>query len=148
MPGWKTKLRLTIKDNVPVIREFRCRDCGTTFESMAAPEEAECPTCSRLEPERVFLTPPAIRSENTSRSDTIVKELASDFGLSNMSNKGGQAVKQAPSGPAAPSFESNPQVMQKLASLGGAGDNFSQVLPTLKRTGGPRAWNRVQDRKT
>lgn len=133
---------------MPVIREFRCNDCGTLFESMEKPEDVFCPSCTAEEPERVFLTPPAIRSPNTSRSDKILGELAADYNLSNMSNRHGEAVKGAPSGAQAPQFANaaNSPVLQRVASSGGA-DSFSGVLPTLRRAGGPRSWSRTPDRK-
>lgn len=129
---------------MPVIREWRCGDCGTLFESMAAPEEVDCPTCSAAEPERVFLTPPAIRSPQTNFKDATVKQLAADYGLSDVSNKHGEAVKKAPSGAEMPAFAnpSNSPIVQKLAASGGV-DGFSQVLPTLRRAGGPRNWART-----
>lgn len=76
---------------MPVIREYRCNDCGALFESMS--QDPECPTCSGAEPERVFLTPPGIKSPQTAFKDETVKGLAADFGLSNMSNRDGQPVK-------------------------------------------------------
>lgn len=77
---------------MPVIREFLCGDCGKTFESMLSIEEVACPQCSAPEPERVFLTPPAIKSPQTARKDEITKDLAQAYGLSNMSNRDGEAV--------------------------------------------------------
>lgn len=126
---------------MPIIRQFRCCDCGTTFESMQTVEEAECPKCSAPEPERVFLTPPAIRSQNTGRTDKILGELAQDYGLSNMSNRYGAAVKRAPTGADAPQFAApNPQISQVLSKLGNNADGFSSVMPALRSAGGPRAW--------
>lgn len=126
-----------------IIREWKCGDCSATFESSEDPDNVVCPHCTAVEPERVFLTAPAIRDGNTTRKDTILKELASDYGLSDMSNKHGQPVKQAPGGPAAPSFGPNTQVMQKLHALGNAGDNFSGVGSALAGKG-PRTWNKVK----
>lgn len=123
-----------------IIREYRCNDCSTCFES--SDDDPVCPQCSSDEQERVFLTAPAIRDGNTTRKDTILKELASDYGLSDMSNKHGQPVKQAPSGANAPAFGNNPQMLQRLQSLGGAGDNFSGVGAALAGKG-PRTWAKV-----
>lgn len=125
-----------------IIREWRCRDCGTTFESFD-PTPA-CPTCVG-ESERAFLTPPNINSGNTRRADKIQQELAQDFGISNMSNRYGQPVKSAPSGPNAPQFGSNQRVMQTLAGLGSASDGFSQVAPLIKQMGNPRQWNKTKE---
>lgn len=124
-----------------IIREFRCNDCSTTFESSAPIEEVACPQCTAQEAERVFLTPPSIKSPKTAVADRTLKELAADYGMSDMSNKHGQAVRQAPSGAEAPKFtENNPQMAAALARLGGNADGFSSVLPTLRATGGPRSW--------
>ena len=84
---------------MPVIREFLCGDCGATFESMLSIEEVACPQCSAPEPERVFLTPPAIKSPQTARKDEIQKDLAKTYGLSNMSNADGQSVMHGQRGP-------------------------------------------------
>lgn len=95
----------------------------------------------------MFLTPPSIKSPDTSRKDTIVKELAADYGLSNVSNRHGEAVKKAPSGPAAPSFTNhNPQVSAVLQKLGNNADGFSGVLPTLRQAGRPHQWAKVREK--
>lgn len=125
-----------------LIKEYRCKDCNTTFESLDA--DPACPTCTG-DSERAFLTPPAINSSKTSRADTIQKELAADFGMSNMSNRNG-AVKGAPSDSPA-QFGGNSKIMQNLAGLGAAGDNFSQVMPTVQRMGNPRSWSRTSERR-
>lgn len=129
-----------------IIREFLCHDCGQTFESSDPVEEVACPHCSAGEPERVFLTPPAIRSSDTTRKDTIVKELAADYGLSNVSNKYGEAVKRAKTDtPAPPQFATGtPTGMQMLERAQRAGaDNFSGVLPSLQASGRPNQWAKV-----
>lgn len=125
-----------------IIREFRCNDCGHQFESMELPEDVSCPQCSG-ESEREFRTAPGIKSPDTSFNDKTVKALAQDFGLSNISNKGGQAAKLpvAPTGPA-PTFTNNQQFMARLAQLGTAADNASQVLPMFAGRG-PRTWNKT-----
>lgn len=76
-----------------VIREWACADCGQTFESSAPPEEVACPRCSSQETERAFFTPPGIKSPQTARKDEIQKDLAQTYGLQNMSNRDGAAVK-------------------------------------------------------
>lgn len=124
-----------------IIREFRCGDCGATFESTLPVDEVACPTCSAQEAERVFLTPPAVRSPSTGRTDKILGELAQDYGLSNMTNRDGAAVKRAPTGEDAPQFAApNPQIAQALSKLGNNADGFSSVMPALRSAGGPRAW--------
>ena len=125
---------------MPIIREFRCRDCGTTFESFD--EDPECPSCTAPESERVFLTAPSIRSDKTTRADKITKELAQDFGISDMSNRYGGAVKGNPE--TGKNF-GNQQIMQTLAGLGDKGDNFSAVAPAIKQAGNPRTWNKTQE---
>lgn len=133
---------------MPIIREFRCCDCGATFESMLPVEEVACPECSGEEPERVFLTPPSIRSPGTSRTDTTLKQLAADYGLSDMSNRDGAPVRRAPSGAGAPQFAApDPQMAQLLAKLGSNADGFSPVLPQIRAAGGPRAWAKVPEKR-
>ena len=112
------------------------------FESSDA--DPACPQCSSLEPERAFLTPPGIKSPHTSGTDATLRTLAADYGLSNMSNRDGAAVKRAPSGPAAPQFapQGDPQTMQVLHRLGGASDGFSSVLPALRQAGRPHQWTK------
>lgn len=112
-----------------IIREWRCGDCGSTFESSEKPEDVACPQCTAEEPERVFLTAPAIRSKETTFKDATVKQLAADYGLSNVSNKDGAPVKRAPAGPDAPQFApSGVPVMQVLNSIpANARDGFSAL---------------------
>ena len=62
--------------------------------------------------------------------------------MADMSNRHGEPVRKAPSGPNAPSFGGNSKIMQNLAGLGGAGDNFSGVAPLVKQMGGPRNWRK------
>ena len=127
-----------------IIREFRCGDCQSTFESSDPVEEVVCPVCTAQEAERVFLTAPSIKSPQTAGKDRDLKQLASDFGITDMSNRDGAAVKRAPAGDAAPQFAApNPQITQVLSKLGGAGDGFSSVLPSLQRAGRPHQWNKV-----
>ena len=84
---------------MPVIREFRCGDCGTLFESMLTIDEVACPKCTATEPERVFLTPPAVKSPKTANTDAIQKDLAQTYGLSDMSNRDGASVMRGQRGP-------------------------------------------------
>lgn len=126
-----------------IIREFRCGDCASTFESTDPVEEVVCPSCTAQEAERVFLTPPGIKSPQTSVADRELKNLAADFGLSNISNKDGAPVKSAPTGDAAPKFApQNPATMQVLSKLGRNADGFSGLLPSLQRAGRPHQWHK------
>jgi putative FmdB family regulatory protein len=123
-----------------VIREFACRDCGAKFESTEKPEEVACPVCSAEDAERVFLTAPSIRSAHTTTKDDVLKTLAADYGLTNMSNKDGRAVRGAPQGAQAPQFADaiSPQGMQVLSRLGPHADGFSSV-GSIIRGRGPNA---------
>lgn len=135
---------------MPVIREWRCGDCGTNGETMGPLDEVVCPTCNAQEAERVFLTPPAIRHDGTRVADRELRNLAQDYGLSNISNKDGGPVRKAPEGPQAPTFsEANPQTMAVLQRLGSQGnaDGFSGVLPSLQRSGRPHQWRKTQERR-
>ena len=132
---------------MPIIKEWRCNDCGTYFES--ADRDPFCPACATQEdPERVFLTPPAIRSGDTSVKDEMVKGLAADFGLSDLrSNKHGEAVARRPSPPAgqAPQFAATDSpVLGRIPA--NARDGFSAVLHQIKDRG-PRTWDRKPERK-
>lgn len=112
-----------------IIREFRCLDCEALFESSDA--DPCCPNCTADEPERVFLTPPSIKSPKTAFQDRTVKQLAADFGMSDMSNRHGKAVKEGPSGPTAPQFSGD--TMQQLARIpNNARDGFSPLMGSLK----------------
>lgn len=130
-----------------VIKEFRCLDCDTFFES--SDPDPVCPSCTATEPERAFLTPPSIKDGKTSIADREQRALAETYGLSDMNNKEGRAVRSAPAPEAAPQFAStgDPKVMQMLGKLGGHSDSMSAVLPALRQMGGPRSWQRVPDRK-
>jgi len=125
-----------------IIKEFRCLDCGTTFETADA--DPECPACVTGEPERAFLTPPGIRSSNTGRADQITRELAADFKMSDMSNRQGQAVKQRASQNAA-EF-AGPQIVQQLNIPNDARDQFSGVANIIQNRG-PTTWQKVKDRR-
>lgn len=132
-----------------IIREFACGDCGCKFESSDPVEEVVCPTCSSEEAEREFRTAPALKSPKTARADQELKNLAADFGMTNISNKDGGPVKRGPAaGPASPQFaEGNPQVMHSLARLGANADGFSGVLPALRASGRPHQWQKTPERR-
>ncbi len=115
---------------------------------MLTVDEVSCPTCDAQEAERVFLTPPGIKSPQTAGKDRDLAALASDFGLSNMSNRDGAPVRSAPSGPAAPAFApGTPQTMQALQKLGSNSDSFSPVLPALRAAGRPHQWRKSPERR-
>ena len=116
-----------------IIREFRCGDCSNTFESSDPVEVVVCPVCTAQEAERIFLTAPSIRDAKTSGTDATLRTLAADYGLSNMTNAGGAAVKQAPTGEQAPQW--NAPTMQALSKLGKNGDGFSAVGSMLRGRG-------------
>jgi hypothetical protein len=131
-----------------IIREWACGDCGTTFESSDAPDDVVCPHCAGIEPERVFLTPPGIKSPQTSFKDETVKQLAADYGLSDVSNKNGEPVKKAGSGEQAAQFATGtPQAQQLLSRLGSNSDGFSSVLPSLQKAGRPTQWAKTKERR-
>jgi putative FmdB family regulatory protein len=132
-----------------IIREFQCADCEHKFESSDPIEEVVCPQCSSGDAERAFFTPPGIRSPQTNTADKELKNLANDYGLTNMTNAGGAAVKRAPDGPAAPNFAAGPQATQTLAAiqrLGAKADGFSGVLPALQNAGRPHQWRKTPER--
>lgn len=132
---------------MPIIKEFKCLDCGTFFESMDA--DPVCPNCTATEPERAFLTPPGIKDAKTAIADREQRNLAETYGFSDMSNKEGRAVRSAPAPEQAPQFAStsDPRMSQVLSKLGANSDSMSAVLPALRKMGGPRTWTRVPDRK-
>lgn len=135
---------------MPIIREWRCGDCGTTGETMGSIEDVVCHVCEGQEAERVFLTAPGIKSPQTSGKDRDLQALASDYGLSNMSNRDGAPVKRAPDGPTAPTFATGtPQAMQMLGRVSGSGhaDSFSPVLPALRAAGRPHQWRKTPERR-
>lgn len=128
---------------MPIIKEYRCLDCETAFET--ADPDPSCPVCSG-EGERAFFTPPSIRSGSTSVKDEMVKGLAADYGLSNLnSNKHGEAVARRPSPPAeaAPQFM-GPEAVRRMKIPENARDGFSSVLPAIQQMGGPTTWTRKQ----
>lgn len=73
-----------------VKKEFRCLAHGN-FES--SDETPACPYgCDTVE--RIFLTPPAFRSNRTRGIDSTLESLAKRHGLTDMNNSGGQAVRR------------------------------------------------------
>ena len=120
-----------------IIREYRCGDCGSAFESSDPVEEVTCPSCSSEEAEREFRTAPGFKSPKTSTADAAQKALASDFGLTNMSNKDGGPVKRGPQGPAPQFADTSSPVMQAVGRLGAQADAFSPMMGGI-RGAGPR----------
>lgn len=108
-----------------IVREYLCRDCGLVFED--ASSDPSCPVCSEPEPERVFLTAPAISSEKTRRTDKILGELADTYELSDMSNRYGEPVKKSSStGLFAPV-----DLLNRIPIAANARDHFSEIKPLL-----------------
>jgi hypothetical protein len=127
-----------------VIKEYRCLDCETLFES--SDPDPQCPACSRVEIERAFLTPPGISVGKSAIIDRELKNLANDYGMSDISNKNGSVMASRPAADAPPAqfAGGDPKVMQALAKLGNTADNFSGVLPQIRAMGGPRTWQKVR----
>ena len=132
---------------MPIIKEYRCNDCESFFESMDA--DPTCPQCSAVEPERAFLTAPGIKDGKTAIADREMRNLSETYGLSDMNNKGGQSVMAGQKPDQAAQFASaaDPKIGQVLAKLGSNSDSMSPMLPVLRQMGGPRAWQKVPARK-
>jgi len=129
-----------------IIKEYRCNDCGCTFESSDA--DVVCPQCTAEEPERVFLTPPSIKQPQTARKDEIQRDLATTYGLQDMSNRdGGSVMQNRKAVPEAAQGQWGGDMGQVISKLGRNADGFSPVLPALRQMGGPRTWTKVPDRK-
>ena len=76
---------------MPVLHDYMCLAHGK-FES----KEALCPYgCSADMVDRVFLKPPGSTSARTRGIDRTLDQLALDFGMTDLSNQGGRAIKQA-----------------------------------------------------
>lgn len=73
-----------------VVKEYRCMAHGV-FESSA--KKPLCPEgCDTVE--RVFITPPALRSARTGNIDSTLETLAASHGMTDISNAGGVAAKR------------------------------------------------------
>lgn len=71
-----------------VVKEYVCMAHGA-FESSVEPPL--CPMgCDTVE--RAFFTPPSLRGDRTKATDKILESLAKNYGLTDMNNRGGQAV--------------------------------------------------------
>lgn len=64
-----------------VIKEYRCAAHGYFESGEASPS---CPKGGCTTVQQVFLTAPAFRSDKTKRSDANLRQIASDFGLTDM----------------------------------------------------------------
>lgn len=97
----------------------------------------------------MFVTPPGIKQPQTARKDEIQRDLASTYGLNNMSNRDGESVmaSQRRAIPDAARGQWGGEMGQALSKLGQHADGFSPVLPALRQMGGPRTWTKVPDRK-
>lgn len=76
---------------MPVVKEYECKAHGY-FDGT----EPHCPHgCPDAFVERVFLTPPTIGTASAKAADTMIRNLASDFGMTDVRNgKEGESVAQ------------------------------------------------------
>ena len=116
---------------------------------MEAPEDVVCPVCTASEPEREFRTTPGIKSRDTSFTDSTVKTLAADYGLTDVSNKDGQPVAKRPSVPpqAQATFTGDQAMFNRLRSMGNAADMATPILPMLRQAGRPHQWAKTPERR-
>lgn len=80
-----------------VNREFRC--IGHDYEFESTEERPKCPLgCSAKFVQQEFRTPVGIRSRGTSIQDNMAKQLASDYGMTDMRNDkdGGSVMSNTP----------------------------------------------------
>lgn len=130
--------------HLPIIKEYRCLDCGDAFET-ADPDPC-CPACSG-EGERAFFTPPGIRSPSTKVKDQMVRGLAADYGLSDVNNRYGEAVaKRSIPKEAQPQFM-GAEAVNRMGIPANARDQLSSVLPSLQAMGGPTQWHKTRERR-
>jgi hypothetical protein len=77
-----------------VLREWRCWAHDLAFE--ATDDHPHCPAgCSPKFVVQEFRTPPGIRSGGTRVLDGMARQLAADYGMTDMSNRDGQSVMSA-----------------------------------------------------
>ena len=68
-----------------ILKEFRCKAQGAFEAFVKADQMPKCPNgCSPKFVTREFRTAPAVRGVATGRMDNLQRELAHDFGLSDM----------------------------------------------------------------
>ena len=111
-----------------VIKEWECAAHGY-FDAT----EGVCPHgCPEQFVERVFLTPPGIKSQGTTRSDQTLKNLANDYGMTDIRNgANGEAVAQATPAASAP-FKTQWQGLGKSFDVRGMGIEPGNALEGLK----------------
>lgn len=77
---------------MPIKKEFKCMAHGF-FEAVTDDEMPRCPSGCTIGIERAFLTPQSIRGNSRTKNiDKTFAELARDFNLSDISNRGGDSV--------------------------------------------------------
>lgn len=111
-----------------VIKEWECAAHGY-FDGT----EAVCPHgCPQQFVQRVFLTPPGIKSHATKMSDFTLKGLAKDFGMTDIRNgSDGEAVAQATPAASA-SFKPQWQSLGKNFDVRGMGIEPGNALQSLQ----------------
>jgi DNA-directed RNA polymerase subunit RPC12/RpoP len=67
---------------MPVIKEYKCKDCGRIFDS----QFPSCIHCGSTEVQRIFITPFGYKSDRTKFSDDNIKSQIEAYGLSDYSN--------------------------------------------------------------
>lgn len=99
-----------------------------------------CPTCKsiRLEDIGIFVRPNVMVStgesrENAKNSDKNIRRIADQYGLTDMNNKGGQAIKRAAPAPASGPTVKVGGIDVPVSTAAGAGcinlPNMAQKLP-------------------
>lgn len=115
-----------------VIKEWECKAHGY-FDG---PDQV-CPHgCPQQFVDRVFLTPPAVRSQGTVRSDKMLDQLAKDYGMTDIKNdKDGTSVANA-TNPASMSFKPQWGALGKNFDVSGMGvqpgNALASIQPALK----------------
>jgi len=128
---------------MPPVKEWKCEAHGF-FES----DQAVCPHgCTTIS--RVFLTPVSIQSDGTKRNDETLKNLASDFGMSDI-----KSVREGEAQPPRLANAKNPFAVQWASPGSITGYNTSSIrgesvnaLQPFKQTNptGPKAASYMQD---
>lgn len=113
---------------MPVIKEWECKAHGY-FDG----PEQRCPHgCPDVFVERVFLTPPAIRSASTAVADFTLKGLAQDFGMTDIRGaREGESVAETTPASSAP-FKPQWQSVGKSVDVRGLGVQPGNALEGLK----------------
>lgn len=113
---------------MPVTKEWECAAHGYF--------DATAPVCPHGCPDkfvrRVFLTPPAIGSEGTKRSDDTLKNLAADYGMTDIKNgQNGESVAMATPASSAP-FKTQWNSLGKNFDVKGLGVSPGNALEPFK----------------